>query len=318
MTFPRSNLFIAIDGLSRSFVRGDELILGKIARQWHGGLSAWYCTMPKGPFETTPSMRLTLYFIFGGLGCGCIIAAYALSLAGGISRGDLILTNLTGGAVLAIGLGWVWAPIGSRLRHTGIFLRPTPSWTTYETYTAVAFFLALATLAKVPAPAIELLVVLGAAAFMLCQANVARSSKSRPAWRTAEIPSLIVIMGLASGVGLIALLSALAPPIIRAGTLAPIAGMTLAAMGAYRWKEYERNAESALQGEIAALSPTVYFFAYALPFACYLAALFLGPGTSWILPGAGVSAIVGGAIWTHVLIARLGHPRDFTASPVGL
>lgn len=279
--------------------------------------------MPKGPFETTPSMQLTLYFIFGGLGCGCIIAAHLLSLAGGISKGDLILPDLTGGAILAIGLGWVWAPVGARLRHTSIFLRPTPSWTTYETYAAMAFFLALATLAKVPAPAIELLVVLSAAAFMICQANVAHASKSRPAWRAAEIPTLIVITGLMTGVGLIALLSAIVPSIIRGGTLAPIAGMTLAAMGAYRWRDYMRNADATLQSEIAAQSRTIYLAAYGLPFALYLAALSPWPTLAWlsgglILPIAGVAAIVGGAIWAHVLIARLGHPRDFTASPIGL
>ncbi len=263
-------------------------------------------------------MRLTLYFIFGGLGGGCIVAAYLLSLAGGISKGDLILPDLTGGAVLAIGLGWVWAPVGPRLRHIGLLTRPTPSWTSYETYAAAAFFLALAILAKVAAPAIECLVALGALGFMICQAQVAKSSKSRPAWRAVEIPSLIVIMGLAAGVGLMALLSAIVPPIIRAGTLAPIAGMTLAAMGAYRWREYERNADITLQGELAPLSGLIYVVAYAVPFALYLVALIPWSGASLILPVAGSAAIVGSAVWTQTVIARLGHPRDFTASPIGL
>jgi hypothetical protein len=267
-------------------------------------------------------MRLTLYFIFGGLGGGCIVAAYLLSLAGGISKGDLILADLTGGAILAIGLGCVWVPAGPRLRQFGLLVRPTPSWTSCETFAALAFFLALATLAKVPAPAVELLVALSAFAVMICQAYVARSSKSRPAWRAAETPSLIVIMSLATGVGLIALLTAIVPPIIRGATLAPIAGMTLAVMGAYRWREYARNADAALQSEIAPLSRTIYIIAYAVPFALYLAALPwpIAPryGAGWILPVAGVAAIVGGAIWTQMLIARLGHMRDFTASPVSL
>ena len=263
-------------------------------------------------------MRLTLYFIFGGLGGGCIVAAYLLSLAGGISKGDLILPDLTGGAVLAFGLGWVWAPLAPRLRHAGLLTRPNPSWTSFETYAAFAFFLALATLAKVAVPTIECLVFITAFAVMICQAQVARSSKSRPAWRAVEIPSLIVLMGLASGVGLMALLGAIVPPIIRAGTLAPIAGMTLAAMGAYRWREYERNADIALKGEIAPLSRMIYVVAYAAPFALYLTALVPWQGANWLLPIAGVAAVVGGAVWTHILIARLGHPRDFTASPIGL
>jgi len=286
----------------------------------------------EGKFETSPGgrldrwhrqtalmrLRLTLYFMFGGLGGGCIVAAYFLSLAGGISRGDLILPNLTGGAVLALGLGWVWAPMGLRLRHLGLVTSPTPSWTSYETYVALAFFLTLATLAKVQSPAIEGMVALTALAVMICQAQVARSSKSRSAWRAPEIPSLIVIVGLANGVGLIALLCAIVPPIIRGATLAPIVGMTLAAMGALRWRDYSRNAEAALRSEIAQTSQIIYIVTYAVPFALYLMALLPWPGAGLALPVAGVAAIAGGAIWTHTLVARLGHPRDFTASPIGL
>jgi hypothetical protein len=263
-------------------------------------------------------MRLTLYFIFGGLGSGAVVAAYFLSLAGGISRGDLILPDLTGGAVLAIGIASVWAPVGPRLRHVRLLVRPIRSWTFYETYAACAFFITLAILAKVPVATVELLVAFCAFAVMICQAQVARSSKSRPAWRAKEIPSLFVIMGLTSGVGLIALLGAIIPYIIRGGTLAPMAGMTLAVMGAYRWREYARNVDAALRGEIASLSRTVYIVAYGVPFILYLAALFPWPLADWLLPTAGVAAIVGGTIWTHTVIARLGHRRDFIASPIGL
>jgi hypothetical protein len=263
-------------------------------------------------------MRLTLYFIFSGLGSGAVVAAYLLSLAGGISRGDLILPDLTGGAVLAIGIALVWAPVGPRVRQVRLLLRPTRSWTFYETYAAGAFFVALAILAKVPLPTVELSVALCAFTVMICQAQIARSSKSRPAWRADEIPSLIVIMGLTTGVGLIALLSAIIPYIIRGGTLASVAGMTLAVMGAYRWREYARNVDTALRGEIASLSRMLYTVPYGVPFILYLAALVPWPLAGWLLPIAGVAALIGGTIWTHTVIARLGHRRDFIASPIGL
>jgi hypothetical protein len=125
-------------------------------------------------------------------------------------------------------------------------------------------------------------------------------------------------MGLTTGVGLIALLSAIVPYIIRGGTLASMAGMTLAVMGAYRWREYARNVDTALRGEIASPSRTNHADAYGVPFNLYLAALFPWPLARWLLPIAGVAAIIGGTIWTHTVIARLGHRRDFIASPIGL
>lgn len=269
------------------------------------------------PFDA-PTMRLTLYFIFGGLGAGCITAAYCLSLIGGILTGDLIFPYLTGGAILAVGLAWVWAPLNPRLRTVDLLIRPTPSWLAYETYAAVALFLALATVAKVAAPAVELLVVLTALTFMVCQANVAHASKSRAAWRAPQIPSLLVITALAAGTGMIGLLSAIMPPIIRGGLFAPVVGLILAGMGAYRWREYVRRQDSTIEKHVARVSTPIYVTVYAVPAALYLAALLPWPGQDWMLPAGGVAAIAGGSIWMHTVIARLGHARAFNASPVGI
>lgn len=223
---------------------------------------------------------------------------------------------------MALGLAIVWAPFAPRLRHAGLLLRPTPSWASCETYVALAFFLALATLAKVPAPAIELLVAFCAALLMICQAWIVRSSKSRPAWRATETPSLIVIVGLALGTGLIALMAVLMPAIVRGTILAPIAGMVLAAMAAYRWRDYAQSTQlgpdTELAGDIAKISPLLYVSTGALPFIFYFAALFPWLGARWMLPIAGVAAIVGGAIWMQIFIARLGNARPFTTSPVSV
>jgi hypothetical protein len=282
-----------------------------------GGLGESWRRRALQPFDA-PKMRLTLYFVFGGLGAGSITAAYCLSLAGGISTGDLIFPYLTGGAILALGLAWVWAPLDPRLRSVDLLIRPTPSWIAYETYAAVAFFLALATVAKVAAPTVELLVVLTALTFLICQANVANASKSRAAWRAPQIPSLIVMTSLATGVGMIALLSALISPIIRGSIFAPVIGLVLAGTGALRWREYVRALASAHKQNLRTISMQLYLITYAVPSAFYLAALLPWPGNDWMLPAGGVAAIVGGAVWMYVVIARFGRSRTFTASPIGL
>jgi phenylacetyl-CoA:acceptor oxidoreductase subunit 2 len=267
-------------------------------------------------------MRLTLGIIFGGLGAGCIVAAYLLSLAGGISKGDLILPDFAGGMILAIGLGCFWIPGNGRLRTISA-LRLTRTWITYETYAAISFFVALAALAKVSHPLIELLVAATAALYLVCQAYVIQAAKSRPAWRAPEMPSLIIVMGLAEGVGLIALISAIAPAIVRGATLAPIAGMVLAAMGAFRWRDYvsgqiAKQTNAVAPSNIRHLSLWIYALTYALPVTLYLAALVPWAGASWILPVSGVWTIAMGAVWTNTLIIRLGQARAFTASPIGL
>lgn len=264
-------------------------------------------------------MGLTLGFIFAGLGAGSIMAAYLLALAGGISRGDLILPDVTGGAIIAIGLACVWIPGRIRVRIPAMLRRSKEPWIAYETYAAAVFMIALAVLARISGAAVELVVAVAAAAYMISNAQTIRTGRSRAAWRAPEIPSLIVITGLAQGVGLIALLSAIVPAIIRGHTLAPIAGMVLAAMGAYRWRDFSLNlTDAAVRQDVSRISLAVYLGVYALPFTLFLAALFPWAGTTWMLPIAGTITITTSAIWTNTLIMRLGRLRDFTASPIGL
>jgi hypothetical protein len=259
-----------------------------------------------------------LSLLFGGLGTGTIVSAYFLALCGGISRGDLIFPDLTGGTLVALGLACVWAPVGGRLRTIAMLRRYRSPWVAYETYAAAAFFVALAVLAQVATPASEFCVAATAALMLGCQAYTIRGGKSRTAWRAPELPSLIVIIGLTTGTGLIALLSATMPLIFRGYLLTPIAGATLAAMCGYRWREYvEGTTDESVRGEIARAG-LAYGAIYLVPLALYLAALSPWRNADWILGTAGIAAIVAGALWLQLLIARLGRVQDFTASPIAL
>ena len=262
-------------------------------------------------------MRVAVNFILGGLGAGCAIAAYLLSLAGGISAGDLILPYAASGIIMAIGLVCVWIKIGPQLRSPSILLRPSTSWMAREAYAALIFYAALIADWMMRSPILEAIIAAAAAAFLLSHGKIVQSSKSRPNWRAPEMPSLIAITGLAEGVGLISVFALIAPSIFRAEPLAAIAGIVLAMMGAYRWREYVGNAENQTHDmkRITALS---HAYLHGLPFALYLATFIPWSGSKWVMAAAGLAAIGGGAFWQNILVTRLGRSRDFIGSPVGL
>lgn len=251
---------------------------------------------------TIQAMRVAVNLILGGLGAGCAVAAYLLSLAGGISAGDLILPYAAAGIVMGIGLLSVW--IGPQLRNPRILLRPGASWTAREAYAALIFYAALIADWNMRGPILEAVIAAAAVAFLVSQAHMVQASKSRPYWRAAEIPSLMLIAALSEGVGLIAVFATVAPPIFRAEPLAAIAGMVLATMGAYRWQDYIGGAED--QAPLKRLSAIIHGGQHALPFALYLATFIPWSGSHWVMAAGGVSAICGGALWQNILVTRLG------------
>lgn len=249
-----------------------------------------------------PDLRSAADLILGGLGAGCAVAAYLLSLAGGISTGDLILPYAAAGIVMAIGLLSVW--IGPQLRSSRILLHPGASWTARETYAASIFYAALIADWIARSPIFEAVIAAAAVAFLVSQAQMVQASKSRPYWQAPEIPSLMLIAALSEGVGLIAVFAAVAPPIFRAEPLAAIAGMVLATMGAYRWQEYIGAAKD--QAPLKRMSATIHGGQHALPFALYLATFIPWSGSRWVMAAGGVTAICGGALWQNILVTRLG------------
>ncbi len=263
-----------------------------------------------------PDLRSAADLILGGLGAGCAVAAYLLSLAGGISTGDLILPYAAAGIVMAIGMLSVWIGIGPRLRNPRILLRPGASWAAREAYAALIFYTALIADWIARSPMFEAIIAAAAVAFLLSQAHMVQTSKNRLYWQAPEMPSLMLITALSQGVGLIAVFALVAPPIFRAEPLAAIAGIVLAMMGAYRWQEYIGGAED--QAPLKRLSATIHGGQHALPFAFYLATFIPWTGSHWVMAAGGVSAICGGALWQNILVTRLGRSRDDASVPTGL
>ncbi len=263
-----------------------------------------------------PDLRLAVNFILGGLGAGCAVAAYLLSLVGGISEGDLILPYAASGIIMAIGLVCVWVKIGPQLRPPRILLRQSTSWMAREAYAASIFYAALIADWAARSPILEALTAAAAAAFLLSQGKIVQSSKSRPHWRAPEMPSLIAITGLAQGVGLICVFALIAPPIFRAEPLAAIAGIVLAMMGAYRWQEYVGNAENQTN-DMKRITMVSHACLHGLPFALYLATFIPWSGSKWVMAGGGLVAIAGAALWQNILVTRLGRSHAFVGTPIG-
>jgi phenylacetyl-CoA:acceptor oxidoreductase subunit 1 len=267
-----------------------------------------------GPQQTFWDIRAAMNFVLGGIGAGTAIMAYLLSLAGGISQGDLILPYAVAGAIMAVGLFCVWLKIGRPLRAPLAVLRPQSSWMTRELYAAWVFYLVLLADWVAPSPWFDGAVALAAVAFLVCQARILFASKGIPAWRAAEIPSLLIVAGLAEGVGVLAIMGAVLPMIVRPGALGAATGMVLAMMAAYRWFEYIDNSRAAgieqdARAVLHRLTPWLLSLGYGVPFLLY--GVFLFNGGPWLAAAAGGVAIAAGIVWKSAVILRAGHFQGF-------
>lgn len=269
-----------------------------------------------GPRQTFWDIRAAMNFVLGGIGAGTAVVGFLLALVGGISRGDLFLPYTAAAVLMAAGLFCVWLKIGRRLRAPLAVLRPNSSWMTRELYAAVVFFgvFALGWLG-ISNLWLDLTMALAAAVFLYCQARILHASKGIPAWRAEEIPSLLVVAGLVEGTGLVVILGALFPFIVRSGVLLSAAGMVLAMMAAYRWHEYvedaaKRGVQRDARTVLERLTPWYLWIGCATPFVLYGVALVGMQAAPQALAGA--CAIAGGVLWKSAVILRAGHFQGFS------
>jgi phenylacetyl-CoA:acceptor oxidoreductase subunit 2 len=141
--------------------------------------------------------RAALNFMLGGAGGGLMIAA-ALVYPDG--RAPVLLSL----ALIAAGLGAVWLEIGRKLRALNVFLNPSTSWMTRESFAAVLLFGFGGLALWQPRPYLTG-AALAALAFVWCQARILRAAKGIPAWRAPQVVLLAVSTALAEGAGLLLL-----------------------------------------------------------------------------------------------------------------
>jgi len=221
-------------------------------------------------------------------------------------------------ALIGLGLFLVWLETGRPLRAPfNVFVNPQTSWMTRESMVAGPLFVFGAAAAWFSGPVLVPFAVIFAAAFLYCQARLVNASRGIPAWRDPASVPLLVVTGLAEGVGAFLLMAPWAAPGLPAG--ARVAGavvlIALVVLRAWAWFTYRRN--------VAADAP-----AKAVEVLTGLHPWFLGLGT--IVPAiaaaaaaavpdfailasaiAGFTALIAGWMFKFTLILRAGYNQGF-------
>jgi len=265
--------------------------------------------------------RAACNFIGGGSGAGLLVAAAAALLAGRPYWPAGILAI----ALIGFGLSMVWLEIGRPLRALNVFLHPQTSWMTREAILAlpVLGFAALAVLvdqrsaslpfqARVPIAIPASLAALLGLAFLYCQARILRACVGVPAWREPALQWVIIVTGIAEGLGLLLVLGifGVTPP-----SWAVPAGFLAVAARAGAWEHYRRRVK--LSGPVQAVavldgvSVPVHLFGHVL------AVVLLGGtliATSPTVPAAiaGLIIFATGAWLKFVIVTRAAFTQGFS------
>jgi Fe-S-cluster-containing dehydrogenase component/DMSO reductase anchor subunit len=261
--------------------------------------------------------RAAANFTFGGFSSGMAAMAGPAHWFGDLSHAGMLAMFVLSALGIGAGLLFVFAEIGRRERAMEVLRRPHTSWMSREVYAVMIFYPFLALDLIMPSEAAHTIVVLAAAAFLVCQANILPAARGIPAWRSRLMPTMLIASGLLEGAGAaLAIMAAVGPEPLATPWLIK-AAIALAAVNAVLWIAYRLRTRAAGLGaaarrEINWLAPAVLALGHALPAAALFAAL----GNLAPLPGmlalAGLSAMAGGAMWKSILITRAGQFQGFS------
>jgi phenylacetyl-CoA:acceptor oxidoreductase subunit 2 len=258
--------------------------------------------------QTHWDLRAAGNFIGGGSGTGLLIVA---AFATGVAVRPFAVVGL---ALVALGLFSVFLEIGRQLRAPRVLAHLGRSWMSREAI--VAPFLFAAGLAAAWYESAPLAWVTGAlaAAYLYCQARILEAAKGIPAWRAPRIVPLIVVTGLAEGMGLFVALLA----VLELRSPVPWPALVLAALLVARivaWRAY-RSTLQAPAAALAALDTGRLEFDrlgswVPAPLAVIAAVLGSGPVAAWLAAAAGVLAVAGGWHFKFTLVTRAAHNQGF-------
>ena len=269
-----------------------------------------------GKLQTFWDWRAAMNWCFGGLAGGTIFAAWVASWVGLIGPAQLPKLYLLGAGLMAIGLACVFLKIGRQERFWRAFARPNTSWMSRELYIVVVLFGALAAELVWPHPIIETLIAFAAIGFVYCQAQILHAAKGIPAWRAPFIPTMILASGLFEGVGMMALLTGLAPSMVKASVMIAGAGIALTIVNAALFHGYRSTARQEgipplARHALDELAPVVHSAGHALPALLFFVALVAPIDPATLLPLAGFSVLVGGFWWKFVVVTRASFQQGF-------
>jgi phenylacetyl-CoA:acceptor oxidoreductase 26-kDa subunit len=263
--------------------------------------------------------RAACNFIGGGAGAGLLASAAMASLAGW----PYYPAGALGLALIGFGLSMVWLEIGRPLRAFNVFFHPQTSWMTREAFLALPVltlaglavlrdqrFASLPFQALLPANVLASMAAVLGLGFLYCQAGILHASKGVPVWREPTLRAVIILTGIAEGLGLLLLIGLITGPpptwVIPASIAAVVARSAV-------WEHYRRQVR--LTGPAPAVtilnrvSLPVHLFGL-LVIALLLIALRIA---SPILPAAiaGFVVFATGAWLKFNVVTRVGFTQGF-------
>ena len=158
-----------------------------------------------GERQTFWDVRAAMNFILGGMSSGLAVAAFVVWALGGMGEAALSGFFAAAAAGMGVGLLFVFAEIGRKVRFLYVLRRPQSSWMTRETYAVAVFYPAVAADLVWPSPVLHAVIAIAAAAFLVCQGQILHAGKGIPAWRHRLVPWMLIASGLYEGVALAAL-----------------------------------------------------------------------------------------------------------------
>lgn len=251
-------------------------------------------------------IRGALNFIFGG-GGGGLLAATALATSFGVDLRWFIAAGLV---LVGLGLFAVWLKIGRPWRALNVVRRPSTSWMTREALIAPFVFAAggIALFTQSTA-AIVAMGVLGLV-FAYAQGRILKANIGIPAWRRWSCVWLVVISGVAEGVGTLAFASVALPALEPIGTaLGVVLVARMAAWLAYRRDLASTGAPVGTMQAFDAMTASFVWMGHIVPIA--LAAVAAALGSTGVLALAGLLAVLSGSWFKYVLVCKAAFTQGF-------
>ncbi len=262
-------------------------------------------------------------FIGGGTGSGLFIA---VAIAVQFDQRPLLFA-IVGLGLIVVGLSLVWTELGRPWRFLNVFAHAAKSWMTREAFAAIPLmFVGLAAMWF----ANEVLLVLGAILaliFLYCQARMLHGGKGIPAWRAPISIPLLIITGLAEGLGAFFLISvavlaipdsvtfvsAPGPVAIKALTwlLLLMIVLRLVVWQAYRESLSQDDGPAMTVKILDGFSPWFVIVGHAIPAILCLATLWLPAGGNIALFIAGGCVMIAGWRAKLIIVTKAAYKQGY-------
>lgn len=248
-------------------------------------------------------------FMCGGAGSALVF--FGALFAPAVALPWLVAAGL---ALVGLGLFCVWLEIGRPLRAMNVMVHLRRSWMSREALAGALLFLLGAGLVfgmhwrSWPTALVALV-------FLYCQARILGSALGIPVWRHPLTAPLLIVTGLAEGIGLFWLLGGWSePPLMLA---APLVVLVVARWLLWRtWRaRLQANAAPAALQAIDRDKAQLAWLGTAAPAALALLAIVTNAppeADTFLLGAAGALAAGAGAVFKFNLITRTGYHQGFS------